>query len=648
MPRIPHGGQVTVSQLRRARAALDATAVASEFAFAVVEPVDLNAFDYLFPTLQLDPDALLPAGPDTNDLLKQLGRAMRDPSGPAADDPAGDAAIPAAYTYFGQFIDHDITLEAGGSGGMAVLLDPGMVPMGLQEVRDALRNARTATLELDSLYGLPAPRDPANTDKLLLGPNASTSPPGPGRPFDLPPGTSPLDNDLPREPRAPEPEHDRAALIGDPRNDENLVVAQLHVAFLKAHNALVDLGYDFESARRILRQHYQYLVVHDFLRRVADPAVVDEVLHGNRWFDAYAQPFFMPLEFAVAAFRFGHTMVRDNYDFNVNFNRDGNGPSATLGFLFTFTALSGELGDFDTVPENWIIQWENFVDTQAPATSRTRQLNTQLAEPGLSTLRQIDGAPEQPADAASLAVRNLLRGHRLRIPTGQAVARLLGLEPMEPDEIEAAAATDEQRAVLGDERVQLSERTPLWYYILAEAQHHGQGQRLGPVGSTIIAEVLIGLVRRSEDSFLKVPGWAPSLPVAGERFELADLLRFAGVLGDAPGPQTVTVQPGDTLFGIAERDLGQGGRWPEIFVLNRAVVRDPALIAPGQVLVLPAAPMQPPPRLYRIAPGDTLFGIAERDLDEGGRWPDIFALNREVISDPRLIPVGLWIVLPSA
>ena len=73
-------------------------------------------------------------------------------------------------------------------------------------------------------------------------------------------------------------------------------------------------------------------------------------------------------------------------------------------------------------------------------------------------------------------------------------------------------------------------RTPLWYYLLAEAKHHG-GQRLGPVGSTIVAEVLIGLVRRSDDSILRTPGWTPTLPAATPgQFNLADLLRFAKVL----------------------------------------------------------------------------------------------------------------------
>jgi hypothetical protein len=143
-----------------------------------------------------------------------------------------------------------------------------LAPLGLEKIRDELKNLRTASLELDSLYGPPAPRDPANRNKLRIG--TVTSLGGTSPPTQRPPGKG-EDNDLPREPRSPDIRHDRAALIGDPRNDQNLIVAQLHLAFLKAHNQLVAQGRTFEQARRLLRQHYQHLVIHDFLKRIADP-----------------------------------------------------------------------------------------------------------------------------------------------------------------------------------------------------------------------------------------------------------------------------------------------------------------------------------------------------------------------------------------
>ena len=184
--------------------------------------------------------------------------------------------------------------------------------------------------------------------------------------------------------------------------------------------------------------------------------------------------------------------------------------------------------------------------------------------------------------------------------------------------------------------------------MLAEAGHFG-GERLGPVGGTVVAEVLIGLVRRSQDSILRTPGWTPSLPGPEPgRFELADLLRFAGVLPDATPPQTYTVQPGDTLSGIAQEQLGDAGRWPEIFVLNRGSIRDPDRIFPGQILILPSGPpMQPPPRIYIVQPSDTLSAIARDELGDADRWPEIFALNGDVISNPDRITPGQVLVLPA-
>ncbi|MGH3775334.1 MAG: peroxidase family protein [Pseudonocardiaceae bacterium] len=466
---------------------------------------------------------------------------MEDPDNLGGDN---DSPIPAAYTYFAQFVDHDITFEVqpadlppSASGDMAHLLADDMAPLSLQEIQNAIRNFRTATLDLDSLYGLPAPRDPANGAKMLLGHVFPLD--GQEKPELRPPGKGD-DNDLPREPRSDNILHDRAALIGDPRNDENLIIAQLHLAFLKAHNRLVDEGRTFEEARRVLRQHYQYIVVQDFLKRVADPTTVDGILqYGNRWYNALAEPFFMPLEFAVAAYRFGHTMVRARYDFNLNFNLNSpDDQQADLEALFTFTALSGEIAGLDTLPDNWIIEWENIIGDSPNLGGKARRFDTQLATidgKALFNLQTPDGKPE-PGLAAHLSVRNLLRGYRMRMPTGQAVATFLGLPALTHEQLRATSANTTQEQVLRDGG--FLDRTPLWYYVLAEAKHHG-GERLGPVGSTIVAEVLIGLVRRSDGSILRTPGWAPSLPAATPgHFELADLLRFAGVL--PAGPQVPT------------------------------------------------------------------------------------------------------------
>ena len=628
MPRVAHGSAATPEQLRQAHEALAERAGEVALGFAVAAPLVLENFDFLFPDLQDNPANLLPRSATTVRRLKELGRAMVDP-GPAT----GDSNVPAVYTYFGQFVDHDITFEASSFSSPAKLVDDALVPLPLDRIRNELKNTRTAILELDSLYALPAKRDPANQARLLIGKVTKLN--GTQIPEKRPPGKGD-DNDLPRDRRRPgDPKNDRAAFIGDPRNDENLIVAQLHLAFLKAHNRLVDQGRTFEEARRILRQHYQQIVLHDFLKRIADPAIVDDVIAGgNRFYDATG-PFFLPLEFTVAGFRFGHTMIRDTYDFNLNF------PDATLDLLFTFTALSGQLGDFDTLPDSWIIQWERFI-APGGGKNKARRFDTKLS-PGLFQLRRVDGSPERPDDAAHLPIRNLLRGYALRMPTGQALATRLDLPVLSRAELEAAAASERQARALKDSG--FLERTPLWYYLLAEARHNG-GQRLGPVGSTLVAEVLVGLARRSTDSILATPGWVPSLPSAKPgRFELADLLRFAKVVGGGAAPKTYKVKKGDSLSSIAKAKLGDAKRWPELFVLNRAKIRHRDMLDVGQVLSLPAAPMQPRPLLYKVKSGDTLSSIAKAKLGDANRWPEIHRLNRDLVPNPNQIVPGLELVI---
>lgn len=541
---------------------------------------NLRAFGYLFPALQNDPNNLLPVTPDTRDHLVLLGQTMRD-DGPGHPSDPGDSVIPAIYTYFGQFVDHDITLEAA-SATLPDLLAQNLTPLPMNVITSTLHNLRKATLDLDSVYGKPAPRDPADNNKMKIG--AVTPLNGGAVPVLRPPGKDDF-NDLPREGPSADPAHDRAALIGDPRNDENLIVAQLHLAFLRAHNAIVDQGNNFNKARRLLRQHYQHIVVHDFLKRICDPAIVEGILqNGNQVYDPPPGDFFLPLEYAVAAFRFGHTMIRDEYDFNLNFNTGGP-PAfpASLALLFTFTALSGGLGfgqGTDTLPDNWIVEWENLVDGAPPA-GMARKIDATLAEPGLFHLRTIVGEVEA-GQGKRLAVRNLLRGYLLRMPTGQAVAGALGIAPLTPAEI-TAAVSDEQAEAL--DHAGFLTRTPLWYYILAEAAHGG-GHRLGPVGSTIVAEVLIGLVRRSKDSILDDANWQPSLPAPQPgTFTLTDLLRLAGVLKAADVFYTVVA--GDTLGTIAEQFFGDSGQWERIFEANRDTIADPDLIFPGQVLRIP-------------------------------------------------------------
>jgi len=349
------------------------------------------------------------------------------------------------------------------------------------------------------------------------------------------------------KPNTTSEELDRRALIGDPRNDENLVIAQLHVAFLRAHRRLVhDLNMTGPQADLELQRLYQSIVVHDYLPTVCAPAVVSEVLkrpHGVFYHPTRDDPY-MPLEFAVAAFRFGHSQVRNRYDYNSEFSGKDGKELATLKQLFTFTAFSGDNFGVITLPHNWIIDWSRWVAGTggAVAANVTRRVDTQLAAELLSLPQETDGTVGHHT-VNKLAVRNLIRGYLLRLPTGQAVAeaakKVLGnvIKPLSPEDLRKVAADADTDGATGQLTALTAggfdKATPLWYYVLAEAAGSGPQGQLGTVGSYIVADTLVQLLRLTEDNFLDTPAWKPAIPVndnAGQNVVLTDLLRFAQVL----------------------------------------------------------------------------------------------------------------------
>jgi len=351
---------------------------------------------------------------------------------------------------------------------------------------------------------------------------------------------------------------DRVPLIGDARNDENLVVGQLHVAFLRFHNAAVDwvranepqrtgLSDVFLRARDLTRWTYQWLVVHDFLRTVTVPDVVDFVLGNDA--DALYDGSFMPLEFSVAAYRFGHSMVRGAYDWNLNFGFPGDKSAASsFRLLFTFTGNGGFFGA-PTLPDNWPAQFERLTGFEAtppgavkpPPPRFARKIDTHLAPPlaDLSNEGKTETADRIKRILRRLAVRNLLRGYRLAIPTGQAVARSLGIAPLRRDQL----LTPEPGFPLppftpspvDDALVDggFLEDTPLWFYVLREAEVLEGGERLGPVGSRIVAETILGQLRADPTSFVS-QGWDPSQGVTIGTDPVNSIIRFLQFAGVPP------------------------------------------------------------------------------------------------------------------
>lgn len=543
MARLGHGeGLVPDSTRERsgevapmgARRGLGGRSVRSE-AVALIEARRVGgerSFDFAFPDLRV-PEHQLDTGTATLRAIAGLAASMRDvdASGRSNETPDGDSAIPAAYTYLGQFIDHDITLDPQGVG---VLEGDDLMP--LRALPRELQNGRSAQLDLDSVYAAPAPFDLSDERRMRLERVSYRTLSGGPVPGVMPSHVVDDFHDLPRKPvNRPDPATDREALIGDGRNDENLIVAQLHVAFLRAHNALAAKARSAEAVRRALRQRYQWLVLNDYLRRICDPDVLQDVLvNGPRHIRMEPnRPVYMPLEFSAAAYRFGHSMIRATYDFNDNFGSGGRvvPQPVDFGLMFTFTALSGQLGgggeagESATLPFNWIIDWSRFAPLAgAVAVQRARKINTLLTEP-LSRLQHFDGTPHTGL-AAMLAQRNLLRGYRLGLPTGQAVATRLGEAPIAGEALLARLPAG-QREAAGP----FANKTPLWFYVLAEAgaprsMGGPDGEHLGRVGSRIVAETFWNLVRRSKDSIL-----APGAKLDFNRFALRDLFTLADLGG---------------------------------------------------------------------------------------------------------------------
>ncbi|MCC7367033.1 MAG: peroxidase [Chloroflexi bacterium] len=470
--------------------------------------------------------------------LIELGLAMNE--GAASTDPDGDnAGVAAGFTYLGQFIDHDITFD----------------PTSLKERRVdplALENFRTPALDLDSVYGggrAVQPylycRRPDDTDLFEIGQTVPWKVRGDRTLRALPP----FPNDLPRA-------RSGLAIIADPRNDENLIVAQLHLAMLKLHNRVVagirrdeidvkDIPGEsvFDRARRLVVWHYQWVVVHDFLGRLIDRDVLRaELTSETTIYDDATYPF-IPVEFSMAAYRFGHSMVREAYDFNRVF---GFGPDAvtpaTLSLLFRFSGRSGSRSGDGTdpvpIPSDWIIDWRRFFDfgrllDGAPRPTLSRRLDPLLAPTLFRLVNVGNPASDDPADrSAALPVRNLVRGQRAGLPSGQSVAAHYGIRPLGPGHLGDDSPAGRVLRAHG-----LLEQTPLWFYVLKEAEVLGGGQMLGPVGGRIVAQVFAGLLRNDPDSYLSAPdGWQTTLFPDAD-ITMPRLLQLAGdvnPLGDRP------------------------------------------------------------------------------------------------------------------
>lgn len=411
----------------------------------------------------------LPAFEADEAFLHAIGRADGPcDCGDVVDTPSSLSGIAAGWPIFGQFIAHDITADRS---ALRSHVDP-----------RALRNARAPQLNLECLYGDGPVGHPflyqrSDRAKLLLGENGA---------------------DVPRNVEG-------TAIIGDPRNDSHLLMAQMHLAMLKAHNRFVDDARRsgvrevdvFISAARETQWHYQWAILHEFLPSLVGPALVDEVTNeGPRWFHP-SQGMFIPLEFADAAYRYGHCQIRQTY----RLNRETEP-------MPMFPDLLG----FRPVPAERAVDWTLFFDASGTATAqRAKKIDGRLVRALIHLPVAITGECELD-EFHSLAVRDLERGQAVGLPSGESVARHLGVKPLTRDEVGLAGAG-------------WTGETPLWYYILREAAVTAGGERLGAVGGRIVAEVIVTLLDRDPGSVRSADrGFQP-------QGSLIDLLRPAH-----PGP----------------------------------------------------------------------------------------------------------------
>ncbi len=436
--------------------------------------------------------------------LSKLGAKGGPMDGGIGRNPS--STIPMGMVFFGQFIDHDITLDTTSA------LDKKNDPL-------ATENFRTPALDLDNIYGAGPEASSFLYDKGLY---LLTGKDGTGYTSQ---SQNHRENDLVRNSKG-------TAIIGDPRNDESRIISQIQLAFINFHNKVVDHLADekeysqndlkrgsvrkelFEEAQESVRCHYHWIILNDFLPVIVGQPLVNEILGKGRRFYT-AEKAFIPIEFSVAAYRFGHSLVPQKLKVQAAQTHDFELFGKTLGFGFS-----------PIKDDRQIVEWEALFDIDSLVNFQTTdKLDTKMPS-DLLELRFISEGEK------SLATRNLLRGQSFLLPSGECVAEEMGIDNAEIDSV----VNHIKGKTPG---IDLSNGIPLWYYILAEAEHVGRedasgnkpGEGLGTVGATIVAETLIGLLELDALCFLNNNrNWTPTLPapISGNNgdFTMADLLAF--------------------------------------------------------------------------------------------------------------------------
>lgn len=464
---------------------------------------------------------------DAKDVLTDPIKSITDPANFSPNNP-DNPNMTAGVTFFGQFLDHDITLDK--NSPLNQVSSPGRTI-----------NFRTAAFDLDSVYG----NGPAGSPELYQTVNGRIK-----FKVDRIPGAEAVSrNGAPRYdlPRAA----DGTAIMAEGRNDENAIVSQFHVAMLRFHNAVTDYlaaqpgnagakpAALFAAARRYVTWHYQWIIVNEFLPlTIGQDRVTNILTNGTRFFNAQdpanqylaadgSRNILLPIEFSVAAYRFGHSQVRPSY--RLNFGPTGGAPFFAFIFDDNLDPTNPDPADLrggKRAPRRFV-DWQTFFNFGDGNFRPNKRIDSHLSTPLMVLPGSKAASPGLPSDGLqSLASRNLVRHVNFGLPSGQDIAYRMGVTALTPAELPELAS------YVVDGGVRLDQSTPLWYYILKEAEVKESGLRMGDVGGNIVGEVFVGLLKADSSSYLSVrPGWKPTLPSATPgTFKITDLLKFAGAV----------------------------------------------------------------------------------------------------------------------
>jgi hypothetical protein len=439
------------------------------------------------------------------------GVTYTDPADEAANPASFEGPLPAAFTFVGQFIDHDLTMNA------VNLFEP---------QKGVVVDVASPLIDLDSVYGprssgfLPDTAKPDDLNAYLYDKN--------GR-FKLNSGPS---VDLVRE--MAKPDLIGQPVIADKRNDENQLILQIHLLIMRHHNKLLDekIAKNWAEAYQRTLFTWQYIVLNDYLSRIIDSAILKEVTDAIRdqtYKGLKHVPLknvqtgrfsiTMPHEFAIG-FRFGHSQLKPEYKIN----------KAKALRLFDNTMATkrpgedfGDLRGGQFLRTGHVIDWDVFLGKEYAQAVKGNQIDDKVTSVVFDLPEST--IPDDVKAVGNLPFRNLARSRQIGLCGGEDLAGFYGVTSLTEKEVEPDIDRRDLYRQNGG-----TFRTPLWFYLLREAQLKGSNGGLGPLGSRLVSEVIVGGIYYNEPSLRLPNGFKPThLPLSdpAHGYRLIDLAHWA-------------------------------------------------------------------------------------------------------------------------